>query len=132
MEKRSISKNIISSGYSKENIFKMNEIEKKEFIEIIDDKPKETYYINIRNEIISLWQMNQKEILNINEVIKAMRLKMEINNRTEEIHINNIEVIYKFLERYGYINFSIKKKEIEKKKKNVVIIGAGISGKRNF
>jgi hypothetical protein len=132
MEKKSISKNIISSGYSKENIFKMNEIEKKEFIEIIDDKPKETYYINIRNEIISLWQMNQKEILNINEVIKAMRLKMEINNRTEEIHINNIEVIYKFLERYGYINFSIKKKEIEKKKKNVVIIGAGISGKRNF
>eukprot|EP01080_Neovahlkampfia_damariscottae_P012157 gene12157-5647_t len=87
----------------------MSELEKNLFPEDAEDQNDHKLFVNERNYILSEWHKNLNEYLHPS------------NDYDEDI--------YKYLNRYGFINFGkIKNKPSVKQEQNVIIIGAGIAG----
>lgn len=103
------------------------------FRDIISEDPLqrtnqfETYksFLYIRNKILSMWVDNPKVQLVIEDVYN----KFDTYTATNEKIL--ILRIYKYLERYSYINFGVFKRIIPLSltpKGKIIVIGAGISG----
>lgn len=84
-------------------------------------------FCQLRNRIIQLWLENPRYELTVNHCLEGIEAPYD----SDPILIRRI---YAFLDRFGYINFGIFKKDsgtkIDKKEKQgrVIIIGAGIAG----
>lgn len=100
------------------------------FSDIIDEENKnhiENYkiFLYVRNKILQMWVDNPKVQLVIEDVLNKLDPALVKN---EKVLISRI---YKFLERYSYINFGVFKRIIpltNTPKGKVIVIGAGIAG----
>jgi hypothetical protein len=82
----------------------MTELEKCLFPESVEDNNSKSTFLNERNFILSRWHLNIKQFLEYSKEFD--------------------EDIYKYLNRFGYVNFGvIQKKPQTLKKENVIIIG---------
>ncbi|KAH9529995.1 Lysine-specific histone demethylase 1A [Dermatophagoides farinae] len=102
---------------------RMTEIEENYF----EDEDRNTY-LNIRNAILRIWH-NKPSVGLTAEIIKA---KIKINDKKK---LQLAEKIFRFLERYGYVNFGVfentlpdKCVNIKNRERTVIVIGAGASG----
>lgn len=81
-------------------------------------------FTSIRNTILSLWQDNPRRELTVEDALSSITPPLNSDQRL-------IERIHSYLDRYGFINFGIFKREktvSTKKTGKVIIIGAGIAG----
>ena len=103
------------------------------FKDIISDDPVqrisqfENYkkFLSIRNIILQMWVDNPKVQLVIEDCLQ------NFDSHTAKADADLILRIYKYLERYSYINFGVFKRIIpltKVPKGKVIVIGAGIAG----
>lgn len=103
------------------------------FRDIISDDPLEKLsqfenykkFLYIRNKILQAWVDNPKVQLVIDDVLT------KFDPQTVKNDIALILRIFKYLERYSYINFGVYKRIIPtptQAKGKIIVIGAGIAG----
>ncbi|CAF0983055.1 unnamed protein product, partial [Didymodactylos carnosus] len=85
-------------------------------------------FLTIRNNILRLWFDEPRYQLTFDKVVETLG-KIDATLLSEERVL--VGKIFFYLERYGYINFGIFRRQTttpEKKKGQIIIIGAGIAG----
>ncbi|CAB4063611.1 Lysine-specific histone demethylase 1A,Lysine-specific histone demethylase 1 homolog 2,Lysine-specific histone demethylase 1 homolog 1,Protein FLOWERING LOCUS D,Lysine-specific histone demethylase 1 homolog 3,Possible lysine-specific histone demethylase 1 [Lepeophtheirus salmonis] len=103
---------------------KMTQVEAACFPGLLHNLAAQKVFIKIRNRYLQMWLENPKEYLSMS----LDRIEPPWNS-----DVQLVKRVHAFLERHGYINFGIFKREVRPKtadapKGKVVIIGAGIAG----